>query len=689
MVIVGNSQIHWTPPEIAIVPRTDPKCQPGRKPLPRPALRLAASLLVATSLLLPAARADGPSAPVMPCLFEPRASGRQAAVADRLYAVALGQARWLLGQLHPWSEDPGMRLLTESRSGEHWIRPNTGAIEGLAFLHRFGPYDAQAVGLDRQQLLQEAIVPMIRYAVTTHVTGTRPTSDGKPWGDAWQSAHWAQMLARGAWWVWDDLPQDLRDGVRRVTAHEADRIAASTPPAQLRRDTKSEENAWNSQIFSVAVLLAPDDPRRPVWEAALQKWVLSSYLRPSDARCQTVVDGRTVAEQFTGANISDDFTLENHGIVHPDYMTAFGLSLGCETDYRMSGRKSPQALFYNLAGIYENLKWFLLPDGGFVYPNGQDWQLFRNADWIRTHFLMACYAADPDAWSLGLRSLEAAERMQRRSGQGNVYLAEETFFASSHSDLFRGLAASWLTIQSADPIHDEPAERLGVRRLDPAGIILHRTATSIHTFAWGARTMAQCVPFRLDRIVSPHESSGIGSVRLQGAKSPLPVRTRSVDVQSTAEGFSADLTVEHGEGQITARLHFRSQADGTWTIRERLVAEKAVKTDEVATGLIGILNNPNWIYEQGRRTIALDGRATEVAALSGRTISGRGSRSIEVDSAMMIESAQPLSAFYQAAAEPVRSRATDQLWLNYIGEPAEWQPGQVISDWEATIRCRK
>ena len=626
-------------------------------------------------------------APVMSRDFKPRAEGPQVEAASRIYRAAQGQARFLLGKLHEWDQGADRLLLTESRSLEHWIRPNTGTIEGLAFLYTFGPYDKNVVGRSRRELLEEAILPMMRYVVDTHVTGTQTTSDGKPWGNHWQSAHWTQMLARAAWWLWDDLPEELRTGVRRVTAHEADRIAAMRPPSQIKRDTKSEENAWNSQIFSVAMLLMPEDPRFAVWENAFQKWVLSSYLRPSDANNQTVVDGRTVAEQFTGANIDEDYTLENHGFVHPDYMTAFGLSLGCEIDYRLTGRKSPEAMTFNVAGIYENLKWFVLPDGGYVYPNGQDWRLFRNPDWIRSHLLMACYAGDPDAWSLAMRSLEAIERMQARSSNGSIYLPEEFFFASTHSDLLRSLALSWLTIQTADPIRDEPTERLGVRRLDSGKIVLHRTPTAVHTFAWGARTMAQCVPCALDRIVSPHERNGIGFVRLKGAKSPLPIRTESVDVQSDEDGFTADLVVVHGDGMIAAELHFRSQADGTWTMRERLTARKAVETQQIGTGLIGILNNPNWIYEKGRRVITLDGAARDVVALEGQTVSAEGVRTVDVDSVLTIEGKPSLQVHYEAATAPRRARVTDQLTLNWIDGPRIWTAGQAIAEWEATVRC--
>ena len=38
---------------------------------------------------------------------------------------------------------------------------------------------------------RDVILPMMRYLIATHRTGSRGTSDGRPWGDAWQSAHWA------------------------------------------------------------------------------------------------------------------------------------------------------------------------------------------------------------------------------------------------------------------------------------------------------------------------------------------------------------------------------------------------------------------------------------------------------------------------------------------------------------------
>jgi hypothetical protein len=619
-------------------------------------------------------------------LVEPRGRADLEKMDQRIYVAAEKLARYLRGLVRPWKEDPKVSLLTDSRHDEHHVRPNTGAVEGFCALYRFGPYEESVVGVSRSKLLQETILPMTRYLVSTHVTGSRPTGDGRRWGDAWQSAHWAQMLGHGAWYVWADLPDDLRAGVARVVAHEADRIAGTVPPHQIRLDTKAEENAWNSRVLSVAVLLMPSDSRRPGWEAAFQKWAMSSFLRPADAQSQVMVDGRTVAAQFGGANIYDDFTLENHDIVHPDYMTCFALSLGASLEYSLSGCRPPECLLHNAAGIYENLKWFVLPDGGFVYPNGQDWQLFRNADWIGAHVQMAVFGRDPDAWSLACRSLDTLEKMQARSDTGAVYAPGETFFASTHADLLHSLTTSWLILKTADRIERAPHDRLGVRRLDSGKIILRRTGSAVHTFSWGAKIMAQCVPYRLDRIVSPHQGNGIGHIVVKGRRGALPTRLRDVNVTQGDDWFAAELSLDHGEA-VRATLHFRSNPDGSWTMREKLVALCDVTTTEVATGLIGILNNPGWVYERGRRRIKFDSRVEEILALSRRAVSVEQAQEIEIDGVLRIRGSLPLRPHYVGAARPDRARATDELYLNYLGGERSWRTGATVSEYEATVRC--
>jgi len=604
---------------------------------------------------------------------------------DRVYLVAQRLARHLLQSVRPWPDDPELLLLTDSRSGENWIRPNAGTVMGLGFLYRFGPYDANEVGISRDELLCDRIVPMIRYLTTTHVTGTRPTSDGRPWGDAWQSALWTSMLGMGAWWLGVDLPVEVADDVRRVVAHEADRIASTEPPHQVRDDSKAEENAWNSQVLSVAVVLMPDDQRRNAWESAFEKWAFSSLLRPADENSDVVVDGRTVAERFTGANIHDDFTLENHGIVHPDYMTAYSQTLGCMLEYRLTGRKPPEALLHNVAGLYENLKWLSLPDGGFMYPSGQDWMLYRQADWLYPHALMAVYGNDREAWVLADRCLEVLERMQARTDSGTVYLPEETFFASSQSDKLTHFSSMWLTLHFADRFEPADPRREGVRPFDSGRFVLNRTPSAVHSFSWGAKVMAHSVAMRKDRLVSPHERSGVGFVQLKGHDAPLPVTLADVRVDHDDRTFAVDLVVHHGDS-VEARLRYRSRADGTWQMAEKLVALREVTTSRIATGLIGVLNDRNWIYQRGERRVRIGDQRAVVPSCAGVRLRADGVGEVAVDEVLHVRSDQGLLVGYVSAAAPQRGRVTDELYLNVIDGEHTWQAGRTISEFQAEVR---
>jgi hypothetical protein len=367
-------------------------------------------------------------------------------------------------------------------------------------------------------------------------------------------------------------------------------------------------------------------------------------------------------------------------------MTCFSLSLGCAPDFSLTGRPMPEALLFNVAPIYENLKWMLLPDGGFVYPSGQDWELFRNPAWLGKHTLMTVYGRDPEAWRWTLQTLDVIEKMQARNASGAIYHPGEYFFASTQHDILRALANSWLALQCAPAIPTGAIiERLGVRKLDSAQMILRRTPTAIHTVSWGARVMAQCVPLRMDRLVSPHERNGIGHVRLKDAKVPLPLKVVQADVTDQRTGFVARLRVDHGKA-VRAELAFRSQPDGSFELGEKLVALTNITTAEIATGLIGILNDPAWIFESGHRSFKADNDQVEAAANSGRQCNWNGVRRLAVDNALEISSEQPLRAAYLAASKAERGRVTDRLYLHYLAEEKTWKTGEVISEYRATIR---
>ena len=165
------------------------------------------------------------------------------------------------------------------------------------------------------------------------------------------------------------------------------------------------------------------------------------------------------------------------------------------------------------------------------------------------------------------------------------------------------------------------------------------------------------------------------------------MKVNKADVTNGDDCFSSNLVVNHGDGLIRAQLEFESRSDGVWVMREELTALKDVTTRGVATGLIGILNNPTWVYERGRRTVTLDGRATDVKSLSGEVVDGTAVKRVILDDVLVIESDDPWHVRYAGATSAERGRATDRLYLNVLPGEHKWSAGETISKYEVAVSC--
>lgn len=603
----------------------------------------------------------------------------------RIYRLIEGQVHYLRGLLHPWKNDSSMLLITESKSWEHYIRPNTTFAADLAFLYRFGDFDEKVVGISREALLSKELIPMFRYLVRTHKTGDLKTDDGKAWGDAWQSAHWAAALGNAAWWTWNALPPDIRKGIRNVVAHEADRIERTVPPHQIKLDSKSEENAWNSQILSAALLLMPDDPRCAKWELAVKKWSLSAYLREADATSDKLVDNIPISKQFTGANIYNDFSLENHDIVHPDYMGAWIMNAGNDLDYLLTGRKASETFLYNLSNIYNLQKRFLLPDGGYCYPNGQDWALFRNVDWMPCHATALARFNDSEALYYLHNAIETAEKMQARNPDGAIYAPGENYFPSAQPHVGYWLTQAWLILHFAKEELKETTPVAGVNYLKDGKIIFHRDGKAIQTVSWGEKVMIQMMPMTKDHIISPDQRNGIGNVVVKSSKdkdSILAVAVKNIEVKPNKNGFLVKMILNHGD-LIQSNIICETHTDGSFTIKERLTALKSCCTNSIETLTFGILNNPNWVYESGKRNLTIGNRTFEAKAASGLEYANKATIA-SVDN-LIFKMNKSSAIIYKVAKQIDRSRFTDMLILNSIPKKHEWKQDEVISDRQLTI----
>ena len=620
----------------------------------------------------------------------PEAPPQHREMLQRVYNAVCKQAHYLLTKVKPYKDNPDMRLLTKSMHHEHGIRPNTGTVLGFSFLYRFGTYDAGLTGISREALRDEYIIPMMNYLVATY--DSIPTDDGKCWKNQWQSAHWAYSLGKAAWYMGDDLPRLLRNRICRVIKAEAARFFGVEPPARVKFDTASEENAWNSQIFHVASLLMPDDPDYGRWQALFRKWVVSSYVTAADMAAGLVVDGEPVGA-FKGANLHDDYTLENHGIVHPDYMCAFILSLQTAVDYKMTGKNVPAFLLYNIPQVYDNLKWFSLPDGGLTYPSWQDWRLFRNPDWFINHVYMAVYAHDKDAFHHAQESLACLERMQGRHRAGNIYAEDEYYFPSTQNDLMVYLPQAWQTLHYASgacDVIDNYAQKTGVRHFESGKILLNKSERFLHSLSYGNKIMFLPTVNALDRVFDSYVGSGVGRIWLKNEQKPLPanlkdiqvkplpVSLKDIQVKQSGDSYRVRMVLLHGDA-VEARYDICARKDRL-EVEETLLALRECTTGRITTSEFGLLNNRAWPYEKGYRTLSYEGQDLRFPALSGKR-QEFASRRFRVDGVRFSvkKRSRGFASSYTGALRYNNARGTDVLSLNYRNTPAHYGPGQVIS----------
>lgn len=614
----------------------------------------------------------------------PQLPASQTAMADSVFHYICRQAHYLIGKVRPYEGHTGMKLLTKSMHGEHGIRPNTGTIMGLSFLYRFGDYRAKEVGIGKEALLSDYIIPMMNYVVATY--DSIPTDDGKCWQCQWQSAHWTYSLGKAAWYIGEDLPDTLRDRICRIVKAEARRFYTTVPPHRIQYDTASEENAWNSQIFHVATLLMPDDPDCPRWKELFARWVLSSYLSPQDLLTDKAYSGIKLNE-FEGANIYDDYTLENHGIVHPDYMCAFILSLQTAIDYRMTGREVPDFLLFNIQPIYENLKWFSLPDGGMCYPSWQDWRLFRNPDWFINHIYMAVFAYDGDAIQHARNCLQCISLMQQRHPAGNIYGEDEYFFPSTQNDLILYLAQAWQALHYAQSLPDAYMPKRGVKHFTHGKILLNKSSSFVHSLSYGNKLMFMPTLNATDRLFDSYQGSGIGRIRLKGKTEFLQTTLKEIDIQHTADSYEVTMTIIHGDA-IEARYHIKS-GKKQLEVEETLTALRDCETECISTSEYGILNNSHWVYERGVRLLASKGEKREIPALSGKELDINGSRfSIDRLHVTLHRHTKHFRTHYTGTQKYNRARGTDVLSLNYLDTPLSIHQGEVISQLRYSMRIR-
>jgi len=243
-------------------------------------------------------------------------------------------------------------------------------------------YDPIPSGVSRETVMLRA-KQCLRYMTRCHLTGDLARPTGKKWGRHWQSAWWTSRMMTGAHLLWKELSSEERRAVEDVVVFEADRHLPRKAPGAERGDTKSEENAWDSEILAWASASFPDHPNAARWEAKGRELMMNALSVAADQRDSRRVGGVPIRDQVYTVNVHPDFTIENHGGYHFCYMACPLHSLTWAWyAYAANGRPAPEALHHHFRDVYQVIRKTFLFDNRFAYLSGNDWPRYLYGEYF-------------------------------------------------------------------------------------------------------------------------------------------------------------------------------------------------------------------------------------------------------------------------------------------------------------------
>ncbi len=219
-------------------------------------------------------------------------------------------------------------------------------------------------------------------------------------------------MATAAWFDWDRLDPAVRQTVAEMVVYHADLIAGQQPGHRIKLDTEAETVAWNSTILALAPNMLPKHPHAAKWQEALRRYAYTVFSTPHDLADVTPGDdGRPVKDWVVGANIHDDFTLENHNRFHIDYeLTCYRFLYYDAAMYRLGRNPLPGALRHHTLDVYEKVMLRCTDAARFaVYVSDNDWKRYHA--WTESpcvHGYIALTESSPLASALEEQALREA-----------------------------------------------------------------------------------------------------------------------------------------------------------------------------------------------------------------------------------------------------------------------------------------
>lgn len=542
--------------------------------------------------------------------------------------------------------------------GSYWYATDTSnTVLVYALLATFGEYDEKATGISRDELVKKA-VKGIRYLGFTHDTGPEdcvrmkgpnPHASCTKWGgkndDFFKASQQGVSLsdfAIAAWLLWNYLDDETKLMVQTVVTSYADRWSqdilenyekswsVNEPKTGTYNNTQTEENAWTSLGISVAATMFSTHPKADGWKKAADVWAANTCTTYLD---RYIYDSSIPYNRFMSVTTHPDYTTENHGFVHPNYMAA-GIALRGKAAlmHLMAGIEIPMVYFYHWEDVYENTLKVWCDCNGLPIPiQGQDWWYNNQPAVQLLHCFMNIFKCNKDAALLERVAINSLEKIQESNGNGCLYEknGEEcriTEFQTA-KDMERSAAVSLVEAYllhyfggiGAEPTaYDEFYRNIkGVYYYPYGNSIIYRTENTVAGFSWRSNVMGLSIPQNGLWTITPITSSYIGVIELTEKKGFRALSNETMvrnvvdeKILPKENGFAVTSRIVRGEKQLIQDVSFTALPDGKTIYIEQILAIEDCEVRKIQTGLVGVRNEKYSNLPEvakGYRTLYLEG----------------------------------------------------------------------------------
>lgn len=395
-------------------------------------------------------------------------------------------------------------------SDERGVRPNADLSMICAFLVKYGkPADVKLPQGVTWEKLEEMARKSLIFAYSTHKANKLKVCAGnRYWGSTskndavWESSLWAMSVAYSAYFQWDKLSEKQQGYIYNMLKAECNYELERDIPTGYKGDTKAEENGWEADVLAATLGLFPNDPLAPRWFERMREFAINSYSHPSDASNKKVIDiwydNKTVADLYRGANLYEDYTLQNHNLFHTSYQNVVMQELGeaalalkmFQKGLHGEEKWKTNALMHHNQEVQDSvLNWLALADGELAMPNGNDWSLFLY-DQITSYSTQACFQRDRNALMLENLAYKYIKARQQTTQDGSWLLRADVgarrMGVEAHRVMMTYLMHDQLSTAKLKPTKWKAFnKRYGAAKVLPCqNVVRAATDSRFTTFSW-------------------------------------------------------------------------------------------------------------------------------------------------------------------------------------------------------------